>query len=115
MRVAPPTFAHDLTLLQTAPVRSRLDQFLGRNHLGGTMFPNQWTPKLTTTFLEIEEHFGGFSFGGGNGNRSRCDRVRLGLRLSRLAFIAHSSEWPAWNYRSLGTSHIFSRCRRGQC
>ena len=38
----------------------------GRNHLGGTMFPSQWTPKFTPTYLEIEEHFGGFNFGGGN-------------------------------------------------
>ena len=44
-----------------------LDRFLGRNHLGGTMFPNQWTPSFTATYLEIEEHFGGFNFGGGNG------------------------------------------------
>lgn len=44
-----------------------LHQFLGRNHLGGTMFPNQWTPKFTATYLEIEEHFGGFNFGVGNG------------------------------------------------
>jgi hypothetical protein len=39
----------------------------GRNHLGGTMFPCQWTPKFSATYLEIEEHFGGFNFGGGNG------------------------------------------------
>lgn len=39
----------------------------GRNHLGGTMFPCQWTPKYSATYLEFEEHFGGFNFGGGNG------------------------------------------------
>jgi len=39
----------------------------GRNHLDGTMFPNQWTPRFSATYLEIEEHFGGFNFGGGNG------------------------------------------------
>jgi hypothetical protein len=38
----------------------------GRNHLGGTMFPCQWTPKYSAAYLEIEEHFGGFNFGGGN-------------------------------------------------
>ena len=31
------------------------------------MFPCQWTPKFSATYLEIEEHFGGFNFGGGNG------------------------------------------------
>ncbi|MGY4478951.1 hypothetical protein [Bradyrhizobium sp. USDA 3364] len=40
---------------------------LGRNHLGGMMFPNQWTPKYSATYLEIEEHFGSFNFGGGDG------------------------------------------------
>ncbi|PDT73524.1 hypothetical protein CO675_29750 [Bradyrhizobium sp. C9] len=44
-----------------------LERLHGRNHLGGTMFPNQWTPKYSATYLEIEEHFGGFNFGGGNG------------------------------------------------
>jgi len=45
----------------------RLRSLSGRNHLGGTMFPCQWTPKFSPTYLEIEEHFGGFNFGGGNG------------------------------------------------
>ena len=27
----------------------------------------QWTLKYGATYLEIEEHFGGFNFGGGNG------------------------------------------------
>ncbi|WP_211985212.1 hypothetical protein [Bradyrhizobium tropiciagri] len=44
-----------------------LQRLHGRNHLGGTMFPNQWTPKYSPTYLEIEEYFGGFNFGGGNG------------------------------------------------
>ncbi|QHO76555.1 hypothetical protein ACH79_31990 [Bradyrhizobium sp. CCBAU 051011] len=44
-----------------------LARLSGRNHLGGTMFPCQWTPKYSATYLEIEEHFGGFNFGGGNG------------------------------------------------
>ena len=44
----------------------RLRPLAGRNHLGGTMFPSQWTPKFSPTYLEIEEHFGGFNFGGGN-------------------------------------------------
>lgn len=43
-----------------------LKRLSGRNHLGGTMFPCQWTPKFSATYLEIEEHFGGFNFGGGN-------------------------------------------------
>jgi hypothetical protein len=43
-----------------------LPRLAGRNHLGGTMFPYQWTPKYSATYLEIEEHFGGFNFGGGN-------------------------------------------------
>ena len=38
----------------------------GRNHLGGTMFPSQWTPRFSPTYLEFEQHFGGFNFGGGN-------------------------------------------------
>jgi hypothetical protein len=44
-----------------------LARLSARNHLGGTMFPCQWTPKFSATYLEIEEHFGGFNFGGGNG------------------------------------------------
>lgn len=44
-----------------------LKRLSGRNHLGGTMFPCQSTPKFSATYLEIEEHFGGFNFGGGNG------------------------------------------------
>jgi hypothetical protein len=44
-----------------------LARLSARNHLGGTMFPCQWTPKYSATYLEIEEHFGGFNFGGGNG------------------------------------------------
>lgn len=43
-----------------------LDRLSGRNHLGGTMFPCQWTPRFGPFYLEIEEHFGGFNFGGGN-------------------------------------------------
>ena len=43
-----------------------LEKLSGRNHLGGTMFPCQWTPKYSATYLEIEQHFGGFNFGGGN-------------------------------------------------
>lgn len=46
--------------------RFELEKLSGRNHLGGTMFPCQWTPKYSATYLEIEEHFGGFNFGGGN-------------------------------------------------
>ncbi len=43
-----------------------LERLFGRNHLGGTMFASQWTKKFSPTYLEIEEHFGGFNFGGGN-------------------------------------------------
>jgi hypothetical protein len=43
-----------------------LKRLFGRNHFGGTMFPEQWTPKYSPTYLEFEEHFGGFNFGGGN-------------------------------------------------
>jgi hypothetical protein len=46
--------------------RFDLKRLFGRNHFGGTMFPNQWTPKFSPTYLEFEEHFGGFNFGGGN-------------------------------------------------
>ncbi|WP_375783293.1 hypothetical protein ACE10Z_25920 [Bradyrhizobium sp. Pha-3] len=85
--LAPPTLGYDLTLLKTAPQRgtdhdhgwcyglpsgirtrsARMTAFRCSTHLGGTMFPNQWTPKYSATYLEIEEHFGGFNFGGGNG------------------------------------------------
>ncbi|VIO79039.1 hypothetical protein CI1B_76680 [Bradyrhizobium ivorense] len=50
-----------------------LERLHRRNHLGGTMFPNQWTPKYSPTYLEIEEHFGGFNFGGGNGQLDLAD------------------------------------------
>jgi hypothetical protein len=30
------------------------------------MFPYQWTPKYSPTYLEFAEHFGGCNFGGGN-------------------------------------------------
>jgi hypothetical protein len=43
-----------------------LERLSGRNHFGGSMFPEQWTPKYSPTYLEFEEHFGGFNFGGGN-------------------------------------------------
>lgn len=43
-----------------------LAQLDGRNHLGGTMFPIQSYPAFGPFYLEFEEHFGGFNFGGGN-------------------------------------------------
>jgi hypothetical protein len=43
-----------------------LKRLSGRNYLGGTMFPSQWTPKFSSTNFELAEHFGGFNFGGGN-------------------------------------------------
>jgi hypothetical protein len=45
----------------------RLERFFGRNHLGGTMFPVQGYPEFGPSYLECEEDFGGFNFGGGNG------------------------------------------------
>ncbi|WP_337268802.1 DUF7256 domain-containing protein [Oryzifoliimicrobium ureilyticus] len=44
-----------------------LERFFGRNHLGGTMFPQQGYPKFGPYYFEFEEDFGGFNFGGGNG------------------------------------------------
>lgn len=35
-------------------------------HLGGTMAPNQGYPDFGPYYLEFEEAFGGFNFGGGN-------------------------------------------------
>jgi hypothetical protein len=43
-----------------------LVRLIGRNHFGGTMLPNQWTPRYSAIYLEFQEHFGGFNFGGGN-------------------------------------------------
>jgi hypothetical protein len=45
----------------------KLERFYGRNHLGGTMFPAQGYPEFGPSYLECEEDFGGFNFGGGNG------------------------------------------------
>lgn len=44
-----------------------LERFLGRNHLGGTMFPEQNYPAFGPYYLECMEDFGGFNFGGGVG------------------------------------------------
>ncbi|MGY8667379.1 hypothetical protein Q3C01_34175 [Bradyrhizobium sp. UFLA05-109] len=38
----------------------------GNNHLGGTMRPNQWVPEMSPFYIEFEEEFGGYNFGGGN-------------------------------------------------
>ncbi|MHC1943574.1 hypothetical protein IF803_04215 [Bradyrhizobium sp. UFLA06-06] len=72
--------------------------------------------------LEIEEHFGGFNFGGGNGQRDLASiefdwaRAVEAAAHSSRAFIAHSpKEQTARNRKSTGTSHMLSRCRRGQC
>ncbi|MFJ4345457.1 hypothetical protein [Pseudomonas sp. NPDC089401] len=51
-----------------------LTQFHGRNHLGGTMFPIQSYPAFGPLYLEFEENFGGFNFGGGN---AQLDLVRM--------------------------------------
>jgi hypothetical protein len=36
------------------------------NHLGGTMRPSQSVPELSPFYVEFEEYFGGYNFGGGN-------------------------------------------------
>ncbi|WP_217641161.1 hypothetical protein [Jannaschia pohangensis] len=35
-------------------------------HLGGTMFPQQAVPHMGAHYIEFEEYFGNFNFGGGN-------------------------------------------------
>ncbi|MDZ5603762.1 hypothetical protein SJI00_13345 [Pseudomonas sp. RP23018S] len=42
-----------------------LERFFGRNHLGGTMMPEQGYPDFGPRYLGCEEDFGGFNFGGG--------------------------------------------------
>jgi hypothetical protein len=53
-----------------------LAQLDGRNHLGGTMFPIQSYPVFGPFFLEFEENFGGFNFGGGN---AQLDLLKMEL------------------------------------
>ncbi|MDN5000800.1 hypothetical protein ACFQZO_07900 [Bradyrhizobium sp. GCM10027634] len=36
------------------------------NHLGGTMRPCQSVPEMSPFYIEFEEYFGGYNFGGGN-------------------------------------------------
>lgn len=36
------------------------------NHLGGTMRPCQAEPEMSPFYIEFEEYFGGYNFGGGN-------------------------------------------------
>lgn len=36
------------------------------NHLGGTMRPCQAVPEISPFYIEFEEYFGGYNFGGGN-------------------------------------------------
>ena len=36
------------------------------NHIGGTMRPTQNIPKFSPFYVEFEEYFGGYNFGGGN-------------------------------------------------
>ncbi|MCP3474815.1 hypothetical protein NLM33_31335 [Bradyrhizobium sp. CCGUVB1N3] len=36
------------------------------NHLGGTMRPCQAVPEMSPFYVEFEEYFGGYNFGGGN-------------------------------------------------
>jgi hypothetical protein len=37
------------------------------DHIGGTMQPIQATPTFSPFYIEFEEYFGGYNFGGGNG------------------------------------------------
>ena len=36
------------------------------DHIGGTMQPVQGTPEFSPFYVEFEEYFGGYNFGGGN-------------------------------------------------
>lgn len=36
------------------------------NHIGGTMRPAQAAPSFSPYYIEFEEYFGGYNFGGGN-------------------------------------------------
>ena len=90
-----------------------LAQLSTRNHLGGTMFPEQWTPKFSATYLEIEEHFGGFNFGGGN---AQLDLATMEFDWACGESVHHAFiKQTRWNREKPGTSHISFRCRRGQC
>ncbi len=63
---------HECTLSGYVPAYSDkgVELDLGRwrtpAHLGGTMVPNQGYPDFGPYYLEFEESFGGFNFGGGN-------------------------------------------------
>jgi hypothetical protein len=39
---------------------------LAANHIGGTMMPSQAVPEFSPYYIEFEEVFGGYNFGGGN-------------------------------------------------
>lgn len=57
-----------VTAFSDAGVELNLERFHGRTaHFGGTMFPIQGYPDFTPYYLELEEQFGGFNFGGGCG------------------------------------------------
>jgi hypothetical protein len=55
------------TSRHSAPKASGFDRCRAATISAAPCFPCQWTPKFSPTYLEIEEHFGGFNFGGGNG------------------------------------------------
>ncbi|WP_295473299.1 hypothetical protein [uncultured Pseudomonas sp.] len=57
-------------------VALNLERFHAHNHLGGTMIPIQGYPEFGPRYLEFEEDFGGFNFGGGNG---QVDLVKMEL------------------------------------
>lgn len=78
----PPAAAYDLTVLPLGEAGKSpgLDKrFHARNHLDGTMLPIQAHPEFGMFYLEFEEHFAGFNFGGGN--------CQLDLEAMRL-------DWP---------------------
>jgi len=63
---------HECTLSGYVPAYSDkgvaldLGRWRAPAHLGGTMIPNQGYPDFGPHYLEFEEYFGGFNFGGGN-------------------------------------------------
>ncbi len=45
------------------------------NHIGGTMRPSQWVTRVSLYYIEFEEYFGGFNFGGGNAQLDFRDMI----------------------------------------
>nr|MDX8322507.1 hypothetical protein [Agrobacterium sp. rho-8.1] len=42
-------------------------------HIGGTMRPAQNIPAFSPYYIEFDEYFGGYNFGGGNAQLDFCD------------------------------------------